>query len=419
MMCALTMPTKEPDKRLSARKHANRVYLISDIHGTLEVLLQFLLQTGLVVKDTAQMPGTKEWFAHVRWNEEVCRHAAVLILGDLTDRVRSGRGHKGEMQLEELRIAITIFHLNATHPDFRDAIATVLGNHDLDNRMRSPISVQFSSTACHDEYNRYYGVHGFEGRRTLFTGVNRRMKRDRKCEIARNVVVFRKWPEQRLYMRDFLPTRCVCMYFPKHELLALHGGLSDFVENMRPDIDKNNPRLHAYNMKEDLFITAKTDIETWVRKMNKLSRLVVRTGMANPAVDSVVRDRGMSSDMTCVPCLGIVRFIAVGHSRQESPNIMCNVIRMDAGNNAQAGCLDTEGKPQTLPQTLRQTLPHPCLYAVRTMVVREEQAIALEVMPPGNTAACMCSRKTYHHLCDECQREPCMWSENDFFTLAL
>ena len=42
MMCALTMPTKEPDKRLSARKHAKRVYLISDIHGTLEVLLQFL-----------------------------------------------------------------------------------------------------------------------------------------------------------------------------------------------------------------------------------------------------------------------------------------------------------------------------------------------------------------------------------------
>lgn len=402
MMCDLTMPTQ----RVSARTHARRVYLISDIHGTLEVLLQFLLQTGLVVKRTTQMPGTS-LFVHVEWNVKVCKHAAVMILGDLTDRVRAGRGHKGEMPLEELRIAITIFHLNATHPAFHDAIATVLGNHDLNNMLRSPISTQFSSAACHDEYNRYYGTDGAEGRRRLCTGRNEDLRRDTKCEIARQVVVFRKWPKRRLYMRDFLPTTDVCMYYPEHKLLAVHGGLSDFIEGMRPDLAENNPRLHAYIHEEDLGINERTDIEEWVAKMNELSQAVVVDGRRNPAVDSVVNDRGMSSQITCLPGLEVVRFIAVGHSWQAFPNIECNVIRVDAGNNAQGGCM------------FGSVLPRPCLYTVKAMVVQAKQAIALRKRAPGNTAMCMCPRQLYQHHCDTCKNEPCMWSANDFFTLTL
>ena len=383
-------------RRKDARVHAPKLYMISDIHGTYEALIQFLLQTDLVKIERRSKR------AHVVWNDRRCRHSAIVILGDLTDRVRGDRGHDDEMTLEEMRIIITIYHLNATHKIFHNAIMCVLGNHDINNMIGSPLSSKFSSAKCHryldDKYRDPLSEFPFDlsGRRKMFLG---RKYTSTACKrtIARNLVTRGEWPKENMYYRDFSKFD-ISLFFPRHGLLAVHGGVSEFLSDhtlFRKPVHERNPTLADYIRRFNLQIGPDTNPQKWCSCVNGMAKHSIYTGELNPVVNSIMNDRGMSQNITCTPSMYNLNYIAVGHSQQKNPSIACNILRVDLGNNAQTSC--TPGMP--------------CRYKTRCIVLHNGKVTALASQDFGSTV--ICEHELYAHHCPHCS-DGSLWTEADF-----
>ena len=380
---------------MDARLHARRLLIFSDLHGTLEPLLQLLLQTKLAV---IRRKGMREY---ITWNKHECMDTAVLILGDMTDRVRGTRGLEGEMKNEEIRIIITIYYLNQTHPMFHNAILTILGNHDVNNLMLSSASQRYSSEQCLEFCEKRYrnvasNLH-VSGRRKLFLTQNN-FSNGEKAEIARQIVMHGEWPTMPLFYRDFLTNYDIALYLPMHSLLAVHGGITDF------DISKRNsskPALHALIEEHALYIDESTDMRAWCDKVNAMSKELINSRQYNPVVYSVIQDRGIAGNLVCtdgcMPGLGHLRYVAIGHTHQNKPNMRCNIIRVDSGNNAKHMC--TPGTP--------------CLYKTNAMVL--EGGATAVFSSPDHASTAVCEHRLYRHKCAVCTGSPSMWVANDFF----
>ena len=380
---------------MDARVHAKRLLIFSDLHGTLEALLQFLLQTKLAVTRTKGM------HQYISWNKHECMETAVLILGDMTDRVRGDKGMEGEMKNEELRILITIYHLNRTHPMYHNAILTILGNHDVNNLMLSSASQRYSSEQCLQFCEKRYGnvaarLH-VSGRRKFFLADNN-LSGDEKAEIARMIVMRGEWPSMPLFYRDFVSSYDVALYLPTHKLLAVHGGITDF------DIKKSNPSkalLHDLIQTHELYIDEGTDMQVWCDKLNAMSAELIESRKYNPIVYAVVQDRGIAGNLVCtdgcMPGLGHLHYVAIGHTHQQKPNMRCNIMRVDAGNNAKHMC--TPGMP--------------CLYKINAMVL--EMGTASVFSAPSHASTAVCTHGLYQHRCSMCMSHPSMWVTRDFF----
>ena len=254
---------------LDARLHARRVFLISDIHGSIEPLLQLLIQSRLV---SVHEHGRRQY---VKWTDEECEDSAVVILGDLTARHRNEKGSEGELKNEELRIVILIYHLNATHPRFKNAIISIIGNHDLNNLMLSPLVNRFSSQNCLNFCEKRYGEVRTNiemmGRRKLFYGCNEILDTEKR-KICEDIVVHGSWPSMPLFYKDFLQNYDVAAFFPEHKLLLVHGGIGDFRKSMR---HLSKQALHDSIASNRLYLSNNTDFVVWAERVNEMSRCMI------------------------------------------------------------------------------------------------------------------------------------------------
>ena len=380
---------------LDARLHARRVFLISDIHGSIEPLLQLLIQSRLV---SVHEHGRRQY---VKWNDEECEDSAVVILGDLTDRHRNEKGSEGELKNEELRIVILIYHLNATHPRFKNAIISIIGNHDLNNLMLSPLVNRFSSQNCLNFCEKRYGEVRtnieMTGRRKLFYGCNEILDTEKR-KICEDIVVHGSWPSMPLFYKDFLQNYDVAAFFPEHKLLLVHGGIGDFRKSMR---HPSKQALHDSIASNRLYLSNNTDFVVWAERVNEMSRCMIENRQRDPIVTAIVQDRSLAGNLVCtdgcIPELKGLALLGIGHTHQKSPNVTCGVIRADAGNNAKHAC--QKGVP--------------CKYRIKAVLVQEGGAYIYRPQRVALTA--VCRHDKYKHACMRCARVPQMWTENDIF----
>ena len=341
--------------------------ICSDLHGTIEGLFQPLLKCRLIERHDN----------HVRWCQNVT--TTVLILGDITNRVRNNdtRSSPSELKHEELLILIYVHYLNMTHPTMKEPIVVLLGNHDYLNflgirSLASRKSREFMKTLYNE---RTIKKHNLPGRlkdydsRSLFFMLDNKLDANEKNHIARQIVEHKLFPHFPLFFRDFLRIR-VCVFLPTYNLLAMHGGMhpNEFVSH-----DK---------------------LDEWCRVMNKSAYDSICSFRMDRNVAYILNNRRLAGSIRCEDMPEYM--IAIGHSRpRDGIAIVCDrLFRTDFGNNAYTQCKN-----------------RPCAIAPYFVVIDGKGS---RFVTARRKSTAICIHDIYQYDCRRCKLNGVMWTKNDF-----
>lgn len=358
------------------------VVLISDIHGTLEALLQTLLQLGIARERTRGERKCLEWARH---------RVAVVILGDATNRTRLDRrkGKVGcdlELKDEELMIFAFIYHLNHTHRHYDNPIEYVLGNHCYNNLLGRHVPEPYASDACHEYMARKYETSRvramaaranlpttMKGRRLFFQLVNGFSRAELEKHAA-SVVERRRWPRLPLFFRDFYRAQAATC-FPHFGLVGMHGGPAWMLRSGALTVDT---------------------MEEWCKSMTHEAQRSIEENVASGLVDTILNDQTYSRARGCGDIdLNGISVLALGHVKPSVPVLRCSGgtrVSVDLGMNAYSGFLDD--------------------LDVRCVVLRRPGAAPLIAKRRPHTATCTHGKLQWK--CRSCRTDPAWWTERDF-----
>ena len=364
---------KQSSKVKSQNTTSDSLILFSDLHGTLDGLLQPLFSSGLLKYSHDR--------SYIKWKRGA--NSRVMILGDLTNRVAldGSTGAQGELKNEELLILVYISYLNDTHPTLSEPIQYVLGNHDYENLIgfRSKCSEKCRSYMRKLYNSRTIVDFPFPGKadeydpRTLFFTLCNNLEESEKSRLCRDIIEKKKYPTYPLFFRDFLKIR-VCIYSIEYNILSMHGGM--------------HPRL----------LKRRSELKEWCHSMNMRARDCILNKKWCPDIASITNNTELAGNVRCLDMKDTR--VAIGHMTPKNKQaVICDkLFRLDFGNNARSQC-----KMNSLP----------CTIAPVYVELKKDQTFEFVRESVGRSSG-VCKHGVYKYSCNHCKRGGLVWSKTDY-----